>query len=52
MSLTLGQNGFLNRKITETSLSQHWKDTFHTSSCWGPDAFIKHVSDIEVSSKE
>ena len=52
MSLNLCENGFLKRELTETSLPQHWKDALHTSSCWGTDSFIKHVTDIEISSKE
>ena len=39
----------LKREITATSLPQHWNDALHTSSCWGTDAIIKHVTDIEIS---
>ena len=42
----------LKREITETFLPQYCKDALHTSSGWGTDAFIKHVTDIEISSKE
>ena len=52
MSLSLCQIISVNRDITEASLPQHWKDALHTSSCWGIDTFIKHVTDIVISSKE
>ena len=46
--LNICQNG-----ITE-SLPKHWKDELHNSLNWGggANAFIKHVTDIEISSKE
>ena len=37
----------LKREITY--LTQHWNDVLHTSSRWGTDAVIKHVTDIETS---
>ena len=54
MSLSLGQRIFesLKREITATSLPQHWNDALHTSSRWGTDAVIKHVTDIEISSEK
>ena len=48
MSLNLGQKS-LKREITATSLPKHWNDALHTSSRWGIDAVIKHVTDIEIS---
>ena len=42
----------LKREITETSLSQNCNDALHTSSRWETDAFINHVTDSEISSKE
>ena len=41
----------LKREITTTPLPQHWKDVLHTSSCCGTNAFIKHVTDIDIFSK-
>ena len=51
MSLSLGQRIFesLKGEITATSLPHHWNDELHTSSHWGTDAVIKHVTDIEIS---
>ena len=52
MSLSLGEHGFfysLKREITATSLLQHWNDALHTSTCWGTDAVIKHMTNIEIS---
>ena len=43
---------FLKREITETYLPQHWNNAFHTSSHWGRDAVIKHVTNIYIFSKE
>ena len=40
----------MKREITATSL--HWNNELYTSSRWGIDALIKHVTDIEISSKE
>ena len=39
----------LKREITATSLPQYWNDALHTSSRCGTAAFIKHVTDIEIS---
>ena len=39
----------LKREITATPLPQHWNDALHTSSCWGTDAVVKHVADVELS---
>ena len=36
----------------ETSLPQHWNYVLHTSSRWGTNAIIKHVTDIEISCKK
>ena len=38
----------LKGEITATYLPQHWNDVLHTSSRWGTDAVIKHVTDIEI----
>ena len=40
---------FESLKCEITSLPQHWNDAVHTSSHWGTDAVIKHVTDIEIS---
>ena len=42
----------LKSETTEPSLPQHWTDALHSSSFCGIDAFIKHVTDIEILSKE
>ena len=40
---------YLKRDLTATSLSQHCNDALHTSSRWGTDAVIKHMTAIEIS---
>ena len=39
----------LKREITATSVPHHRNDTLHTSSRWGTDSVIKHVTNIEIS---
>ena len=42
----------LKHEITATSLPQYWNDVLHTSSRCRTVAVIKHVTDIEIFSKE
>ena len=37
---------------SSNTLSRDIKDVLHTASCCGTNAFIKHVTDIEIFSKE
>ena len=39
----------MKHEITAAALTQHWNDALHTSSHWGTDAVIKHVTDVDMS---